>query len=168
MMLPKFQLNPNDSLKDQLHISLVPADIHLEDLKFPQSWLVMSVRDRDYHKIKPSTVDFDGDAIRFTNAKGERFQIDLVDLKDITVGSKSWRFYSKMMLFPIETLYRAVIAFQVRDGSHYYVTLPTFDFIPQLFDFAQQHNLQLNDPEDLQHHYDQIASIPKDWQQREI
>lgn len=159
MPLPKFKFNPDDALKDQLHISLVPANVMIDSLTFPRSWAFMPERDKDYRRIKPITVAFTATAINFSNHQGETFHIDLDNLQNITVGQQSRVAHGGVMLVPInEKVYQAVIAFQVRDGSHYYVTLPSFAFIPELFDYVQQHNLQINDPNDLQHHYDEMSS----------
>lgn len=152
------QINSWEPLKYQLRQWPIPANLHLSNDQFPDSWRLSLPRDSGYRKVTPVDVWITDKGMTFSS-KTETVSLPLAEISHIKISAEPFLltgFGGRWYIPIIDTMYRAMITITSRSGVDFYITLPTFTFLAPLVVCLKRLGITYTDPLSLLGHTNDI------------
>ncbi|KRN21234.1 hypothetical protein [Lacticaseibacillus camelliae] len=161
--IPTDKIDSHQSLADRLRFSVLPTNLKFDSKQYPDSWRMVLPRDLYYRKVKPVDTYFSTAGVSISDSKLESLNLPYSQIKEVQIGADA----AKMTFGAAYTgdyafnYFNAVIVIMQTNNVPYFLTLPTFKFVPSFIDFLKAQQAAVSDPLGIADHLTDINDYLK-------
>ena len=162
--IPTEKIDSHQSLADRLRFSVLPTNLKFDSKHYPDSWKMVRPKDLYYRTVKPVDTNFSTTGVSISDSKLETLNLPYSQIKEVQLGADA----AKMTLGVGFTgdyafnYFNAVIVIMQTNNVPYFLTLPTFKFVPSFIDFLKAHQVAFSDPMEIADHLTDINDYLKE------
>lgn len=162
--IPTNKIDSHQSLADRLRFSVLPTNLEFDSKQYPDSWRMVLPKDLYYRKVKPVDTNFSATGVSISDSKLASLDLPYSQIEEIQIGADA----AKMTLGVAYTgdyafkYFNALIIIMQTDNVPYFLTLPTFKFVPSFIDFLKAHQVAVSDPMGIADHLTDINDYLKE------